>query len=789
MIESIPMRAHPHPSPPDTHEALLEDLTSPQREAVEHVEGPLLVLAGAGSGKTRVITRRVAHLILAVGIPPWNIAAITFTNKAASEMRQRVGQLVSPQQARAVTISTFHSLCARILRHYADRLNLPRSFSIYDSTDQARALKQAMEDLQIRSGHFEPNAVRQAISKAKNELVDPQAYAASADDFYRRQVARMYGRYEQILVSNDAMDFDDLLLKTVQLVHKDAEVLGELRQRLAYVLIDEYQDTNHVQFTLAHVLAAEHRNLCATGDPDQAIYSWRGADIRNILEFEQHYSDAKVVRLEQNYRSTKRILVAADRLIQNNRHRKAKSLWTENETGDPIRVITCADEHVEARSVIEQFQQLRDRHELPWSDFAIFYRVNWLSRVLEEALMRAAIPYQVARGTAFYDRKEVKDTLAYLRVIANPADQVNLLRIINTPARGVSSRSVKAMQAHAAAQQTSLVAVLADPAAVAALTPRAVQAVQTFYGWLQRWQARASLAWRAGAPPAAADPSAAGVGSLASLIEAVLRESGLEDHYQNDKQDPDRERLANVGELLSAARQFEQEQDEADSQDQNQDPDPATGPGTAGGGVGVKLMAFLERVSLVSDVDAVESSAGAVTLMTLHAAKGLEFPVVAIMGVEDGLLPHMQSQESQRQLEEERRLLFVGITRARQHLLLTHTQFRTVFGSTQTRVPSRFLAEIPEEVVQRFDGGGGEPLRTGTDDGESPDGPTPLRRGGWVRHNRFGLGCVLQVSGAGSTGRAQIKFERAGVKTLMLAYARLEQVDADAARDLALPDD
>ena len=470
---------------------LLDGLTEPQAQAVQHVDGPLLVLAGPGSGKTRVITRRVAYLVKAVGIAPWNILAITFTNKAAGEMRDRVGALVSERQARAITVATFHSLCARLIRRYAERLGLPPGYSIYDTADQKRAIKQALDDLEINAKNFPPASMLSAISNAKNDLLDAAAFAKNASDFHARTVAKVYTKYEQILKRNAALDFDDLLMRTVQLMKRHPDVLAELRERYQYVMIDEYQDTNHAQFMIANGLApgsarvqpaadgsaapgsTSGGNIMCTGDPDQSIYGWRGANIQNILEFEAHYPDATVVRLEQNYRSTKHILAAADALIANNRARRHKTLWTENDTGEPIRVVTCVDERQEARHVLEQFRKLHDDGGVPWAQMAVFYRMNSLSRVMEEALRDAGVPYVIARGTAFYDRKEIKDAIAFLRTIANPADEVNLLRVINTPARGISAASIKALQAHALAHHTPVDALLDDPTVVAGLNSRA----------------------------------------------------------------------------------------------------------------------------------------------------------------------------------------------------------------------------------------------------------------------------------------------------------------------------
>ena len=755
--------------PDVTTDPLLADLTEPQREAVTHVDGPLLVLAGAGSGKTRVITRRIAHLVLRVGLAPWHILAITFTNKAAGEMKERVGKLLSEKQTRAVTVCTFHSLCARILREHGDRLGLKPGFSIYDTADQQRAMKQALEALEISTTHFPPNKCLHAISNAKNDLLGPEEYARTAGDFYSRNLAKIYTKYQSILERNNAADFDDLLRLTVTLFKKHADVLEKLRARWQYLLIDEYQDTNHAQFMIAHTLApgsGQQDNICATGDPDQSIYGWRGANIRNILEFEEHYPNATTVRLEQNYRSTPQILAVADTLIQNNRQRKHKKLWTDNPDGDPVRIVTNADERAEAQWVVEKFRTLRSEHQLSWGDMAVFYRINSLSRVMEEALRDAGIPYQIARGTAFYDRKEIKDAVAYLRAIANPADEVNLERIINTPARGISDKTVKALQLHGINRGQTLSDVIRDPMAVPGLNTRAVNSVGTFANQFDKWRGLIS-----------ADTSTDSdefPHSLRSFVEIILRESGLHDFYSSDKTDPDQERLANLGELVSSAQQFEDEF-EAEQAELGQDVTLAR-----------KLEALLERIALVSDVDAVDQNEGAVTLMTLHAAKGLEFPVVAMIGVEDGLLPHQRANESASELEEERRLCFVGITRAMKHLFITHAKWRTVFGRSEPTIASRFFKELPRKGVEMLDAGDRD---WGGDDNE-PD-PFEARQqredarrtagefapGTRVRHPQFGVGRILQVQPMGTTTRARVEFLTHGVKTLVLQYANLQRAD------------
>ncbi|MFI4860174.1 MAG: ATP-dependent helicase [Phycisphaerales bacterium JB063] len=762
--------AHTHDDDP-----LLADLTPPQREAVVHVDGPLLVLAGPGSGKTRVITRRVAYLIQRVGIAPWNVLAITFTNKAAAEMRERMATMLTERQTKAVTMCTFHSLCARLLRQYGEHIGLVPGYSIYDTSDQKRAMKQTLEDLEISTKNFPPASMLSAISNAKNELIGPEAFADGASNFYDRTVAKVYTKYATILEKNHALDFDDLLLKTVELMRDHPKVLAELREKYQYVLIDEYQDTNHAQFMIANALASGHQNMMATGDPDQSIYGWRGANIRNILEFEDHFPEAKTVALEQNYRSTPQVLAAADALIRNNRGRKHKRLWTDNPAGEPVQIASYHDERGEAHGVAETFRELNEKHGVAWGQMAVFYRINSLSRVMEDALRDAGIPYQIARGTAFYDRKEIKDAVAYLRAIANPADEVNLLRIINTPARGISTATIKAMQAYTLAENTPMDAVIANPLVLTAVNTRAQNSIAKFDKVLQGWRSAIDHASADAQGPQAPITINNEESSFRFFVERVLRESGLEDFYRNDKSDPDQERLANLGELVSSAQQYEQEliaEVQADSDGRVmhvplQD----------------KLLGFLERVALVSDVDAVNSEMGSVTLMTLHAAKGLEYPAVAMIGFEDGLLPHQRANNDDNELEEERRLAFVGITRAEKRLYLSHARSRTVFGIPQSTMRSRFLDELPSDVIDEVDSADDrDPF--GDDYNDRPARSVAAKqaslfpKGSKVRHAQFGIGEVLDVTAMGSISRATVRFNTHGRKTLILQYANLERLDA-----------
>jgi DNA helicase-2/ATP-dependent DNA helicase PcrA len=731
---------------------LLKDLTEPQRQAVTHLDGPLLIIAAAGSGKTRVITRRVAWLIRQK-ITPASICAITFTNKAAGEMKQRVSKAVGREMRDFgrldqfwPTICTFHSLCLRILRHYAPALGLPANFTVYDAADQNRTIKEALKLLEISSTNFSPASVHGVISRAKNQLIDARAFAERARDFHQKTVARVYAKYQQLLEKAQAMDFDDLLIRAVQALRDHPTILAELQDRFRYLLIDEYQDTNKAQYVLAHALALRHRNICVVGDPDQSIYAWRGADIRNILDFERDYPDAVVVKLEQNYRSTRTILHLAGSLISRNRQRKEKALWTENEQGEPARLLLCQDEHDEAAAVTQQLRELHTRHNFAWSDMAIFYRMNALSRVMEDALRRAKVPYQIARGVEFYGRKEIKDVLAYLRVVSNPSDDASLERIVNTPPRGISEGTIDRLREHALEQGGSLYDAMQRVEQVSGLTPRAALSIGKFVAMVEGWRALAA---------APVDPDATS-GRIKPLMERIYKESGYEKLLE--KLDPDREeQIPNVNELISSAAEF----DEGNPQG--------------------SLADYLAQISLVSDADHMEGAGGAVTLMTLHAAKGLEFPVVAMIGMEEGVLPHSRSREDPNQLEEERRLCFVGITRAQKRLILSKAQYRTIRGMRERTAASTFIAELPKEslhVEDRTDlsfGRDSHARRRRDDDSQHADCSFAL--GQQVRHRNFGIGTIVDLSNLGQHTRAVVQFSRFGRKTLILEYAQLESLD------------
>ena len=805
-------------------EQVLEGLTEPQREAAKHVDGPLLVLAGAGSGKTRTITRRIAYMV-ACGIPAWNILAITFTNKAAGEMRDRVQSLLKDagRMGRGVTVATFHALCARLLREYADKANLPKTFSIFDSSDQSKAVKQAIKDVNLSTDNFQPAAVLHTISNAKNKLQTPKSYAEASGGFFEKNVARIYTRYEQILAENKAVDFDDLLLKMAVMLRDNKEVRTQLQERFQYILIDEYQDTNHAQFILAHMLAMDHKNICATGDPDQSIYGWRGANLNNILEFEQFYPNAKVVLLEQNYRSTKTILRAASALIANNTKRKKKDLWTENETGTKIEVLRCNDEHQEAAEVVRRIREQHDKENLGWDKMAVFYRVNSLSRVLEDALMKQAIPYQIARGTEFYARKEIKDVLSYLRVISNPDDSVSLERIINVPARGLGDTSVMKIQAWASREGVSLLQGCGMADSVPDLTPRAKNAAKKVAAMFEGWRKLVSGAAEKQAARSkeqeeregvlvedplfdmdladAAEEEVAAVeeevkegggtkpaflipGGIRGLMERVVKEAGFEEAIKKEdpgEADTGNDRLGNIGELINVAAEFDVQNPEGTLDD------------------------YLQQVTLVSDVDKIKDSGGAVTLMTLHAAKGLEFPYVAMVGMEDGLIPHARAvgfSANPDEMEEERRLAFVGITRAMKHLSLSYARYRMIRGQTERTIASQFLKEMPEECFEEIDLTTEDDIDSGSlgyrDEGaygrraqqtrrdyeatsqrrQAEEMAGEFRRGQLVRHAQFGLGRIENIEAAGAMTKAVVQFQGTGRKTLILQYAKLERVDA-----------
>lgn len=633
---------------------LLESLTPAQCDAVRHVDGPLLILAGPGSGKTRVVTHRIAWM-LEHGVPPRSILALTFTNKAAAEMQQRVEALAP---GKPVWISTFHRFCARLLRQYAALVGLEENFTIYDAGDNQRALKRVLQAIEQETTHFTPQQLAAHISWAKNNLITAEEYHARSGHALGSIVQRVYPHYQQALLRANAVDFDDLLLHVVSLLKNNPELRATLDARFRYIMVDEYQDTNLAQYGIVRALSLDHANLAVTGDPDQSIYGWRGANLTNILEFENDYPDVKVVRLEQNYRSTPSILRAAARLIAHNRLRKEKGLFTENEEGRPVRFVRYENQHMEADGIASQIaSEVHSGRRRP-RDFAVFYRTNALSRTLEISLRELGVPYQVVSGVEFFQREEIKDVLAYLTLINNPRDDLALLRIINKPRRGIGSSSIKKMSNQAVLGGEPLLDICRRSALVPGMPTRTATAVARFVATIDHL---GSLAH----------------GAVEEVLGHVLAESGYQQMLRDSGNEEDQERLANIEELLTAAREFDER-------------NPGVG----------HLEQFLEEVCLVNETDDWESADDRVTLMTLHASKGLEFPAVYIVALEEGLLPHERSKEDAAQLEEERRLLFVGITRAQQELQLSQAKYRDFRGQRRMTVPSQFLMELPLDEME-----------------------------------------------------------------------------------------
>jgi DNA helicase-2/ATP-dependent DNA helicase PcrA len=707
------------------HNELLQQLTPSQRKAVFHVEGPLLVLAGPGSGKTRVITYRIAALIDS-GIQPYNICAITFTNKAADEMRQRVVALRTPVGAH---ISTFHSLCVTILRRYADRAGIKPSFSIYDESDQTRCIKQAIKDCELDTTNFPPARMLDAIStRLKNNLIDVDTFKANADDFFSEILAKIYARYQSILSENNALDFDDLLLKTAFLLRNYPDVCSELGNRFKFLLIDEYQDTNHAQYSIAKALVSVHNNICVTGDPDQSIYRWRGADIRNILDFENDWPDAAVVKLEENFRSKPEILEIADKLIAKNRNRKQKTLIPTKPPPAHIAINAFGDELEEADGIAQQVKELSEGGA-SLKDMAVFYRVNAQSRVLEEAFIRNKIPYQIVRGVEFYSRKEIRDILAYLKILVNPDDEVALLRIINTPARGIGKTTIDKIRSFANRNNITFFDALKKAEHIDSLSEAPKAKIAAFINMLEGFKKDIT-------------------GEVAALTERIFIESGLEKSLREAGPDG-QNAVDNVNELINAAAQYDQ---------QAEDP---------------SLLDYLQQIALFSDVDAYDTSSERVALMTLHSAKGLEFENVFIIGVEQGLLPHERSNtDEEDELEEERRLFFVGITRAKSGLHINYAQYRKIRGQQLRTIPSQFLFELGVDFANHS-----QENQYCYDDTDNTSQTVPhLATGELVRHKFFGLGTVKEFIDMGENSVVVVEFNNGQTKSLLLKYAKLSKV-------------
>ena len=730
---------------------IFDTLNDRQCEAVNHTKGPLLITAGAGSGKTKVLTCRIAHL-LELGVAPYRILAITFTNKAAKEMKERVQNLVGAQ-ADSIWLSTFHSFCAKLLRFEIDGFHgYTRNFTIYDSSDQLVLIKDCLKKLNLDDKQFTPRSVLGTISAAKNVLMDAKTFAGKAEDFYQQKVSEAYALYQAKLKENNALDFDDLLFLAVRLLEERDDVREKYQERFQYVLVDEYQDTNHAQYALTKILAAQWRNICVVGDADQSIYAWRGADIRNIIDFTRDYPDAASIKLEQNYRSTKTILNAANAVIDNNESRPRKTLWTENPSGNKVI-------HYQAQTELDEADYIAgaiyNRHEIshePYGDMAILIRTNAQSRVLEEKLMRYAIPYTMVGGTKFYDRKEIKDVLAYLRLLYNPEDSLSLTRIINVPKRNIGATTMEKVAAYAEGEGISLFEALSSPDAIP-VTKRAQTSLENFAAMIFDLLNDID-----------------GMDVL-SLIEKVIKDTGYGEMLDKDAEhDPQGEsRKENVGEFLSVAKDYMDSNPDGNLQD------------------------FLENVALVSDVDDFESSESKVTLMTLHAAKGLEFPVVFLAGLDEGLFPHSRTLMDPEQIEEERRLAYVGITRAERQLYVTNAVTRTMYGRISAYMPSRFLGEIPPELVEEYKRKSAMPQSRMTSvPGQqrvsilSKPVATSLpkkhavtdsfAKGDKVRHKIWGIGTVLDVIGDGPNMQMKIQFPTKGVRQVVVKYAPLEKV-------------
>jgi DNA helicase II / ATP-dependent DNA helicase PcrA len=715
-----PLGGAPTEAGADRVERLLAGLNPPQRKAAEHVEGPLLVVAGAGSGKTRVLTHRIAYLLATGAARPGEILAITFTNKAAAEMRERVGDLIG-RSVRAMWVTTFHSSCARMLRADAERLGYSRSFTIYDQSDSLRMLKRVMRELGVDPKRYPARAIQSKISGAKNQLIDSDMYAETQGSVFEEVVAEAFPLYEKRMLEANAMDFDDLLVRTVNALELFEEVRERWRRSFRHVLVDEYQDTNHAQYRLLQLLASEHGNLMVVGDEDQSIYGFRHADIRNILDFEHDFPEAEVVKLEQNYRSTQTILSAANAVVERNRERRPKELWTDVEGGELVQLSELGDEHEEARWVAAEIQRLGEEHGVKRADVAVFYRTNAMSRVLEDTLVRFDLPYQVIGGTKFYDRAEVKDAVAYLSLLLNPADQVSFLRIVNSPRRGIGNTTQGRLASYANTAGLTIWEVAERAEEVPGLSAAAIKAVSRFFETMDLLKARV-------------DSGAA----VADIVQAVLSESGYVEALEAERTVEAEGRIENLDAFTEAAAEFDLNRE--------QEGESEVPP----------LEEFLQQISLLSDQDSIEEEQDLVTLMTVHNAKGLEYDTVFVIGCEDGSFPHMMALEEGGE-EEERRLCYVAITRARQRLYMTWARERRLFGRSERNLPSRFIDELPVELTERHAtvsstvGGMTWEPSPGADPAQPVDpGPAlEMQTGDDVVHASFGDGVVTAVEPGG----------------------------------------
>ncbi|MDQ0219833.1 DNA helicase PcrA [Peribacillus cavernae] len=731
---------------------LVKGLNEQQQKAVKATDGPLLIMAGAGSGKTRVLTHRIAYLMVEKEVAPWNILAITFTNKAAREMKERVRNLLGGA-SEEIWISTFHSMCVRILRRDIDRIGFSRNFSILDTTDQQSVIKQILKDKNIDTKKFDYRAILGTISSAKNELLAAEDYTKAAGGYYEQTVAEVYAEYQRRLRKNQALDFDDLIMITIQLFQRVPEVLEYYQRKFQYIHVDEYQDTNRAQYMLVKQLASRFRNLCVVGDSDQSIYRWRGADIANILSFEKDYPNANVIFLEQNYRSTKRILQAANEVIDKNRNRKPKNLWTENAEGNKIFYLRADSEQGEAQFVAGKINEMTRDGSRKFSDIAILYRTNAQSRVMEEVLLKSNIQYSIVGGIKFYDRKEIKDILAYLRLIANPDDDISLRRVINMPKRGVGATSLDKIGDYGLMNDLSMFQALQEIEQIG-LSPKISKAVREFRDLIHGYTQMQEYL------------------SVTELVEEVLGKAGYREMLEAEKSLESQSRLENIDEFLSVTKSFEDKSDDK------------------------SLVAFLTDLALVADIDQLgdtEETQDSVTLMTLHSAKGLEFPIVFLLGLEEGIFPHSRSLIDEEEMEEERRLAYVGITRAETELYLTNAQMRTLYGRTNMNPVSRFISEIPEDILEdllpkkkgpAFMSSSSSsrgmqqrtPSRTVTAPSTSGGEEIGWRVGDKASHKKWGVGTVVSVKGEGEGKELDIAFPSpTGIKRLLAKFAPIEK--------------
>ena len=737
---------------------ILDGLNEQQRRAVETLDGPLLVVAGAGSGKTKVLTCRIANLLYH-GVRPWNILAITFTNKAAAEMKERVEKLIGPQ-AKDIWLSTFHSFCARFLRMEIEHIpGYQTNFVIYDTTDCKTVVRSCLKELNLDEKQYQPSTIQAVISNAKNALIDSRTFQQQASTFFDKKVGEVFALYEAKLRNNNALDFDDLLLFAVHILSTNEEVREKYQEKFHYVLIDEYQDTNRAQYLLAHLLSGASRNLCVVGDIDQSIYGWRGADIRNILDFEKDYPEAVVIKLEQNYRSTKNILASANAVIEHNSNRKPKKLWTENATGEPITYFTGYNEREEAQYIADRILECKTLYHAKYGDIAILYRTNAQSRALEEGLMRTGIPYTMVGGLKFYERKEIKDVLAYLRVIYNPQDAVSLMRIINVPKRGIGDASIAKLEAYAEANEMTLFDAIANHDMVEGLTKKVRAELERLAELIFCWMNEQSMI------------------SIEQLIGKVIEESGYLAELEKDKTPQGEARIENLQEFKSVAKDFA-----AWEMEEN-------------------LENFLSHVALVSDVDEADTDdVNKVTLMTLHTAKGLEYPIVFLAGMEEGIFPHARTLADEAEIEEERRICYVGITRARRKLYVTNAKMRLLFGRTVSYPPSRFLTEIPQNLLQKavsksvnkyeIRETSASKMMSSQPRGSNlmPKAKTkPMgtvganssavewRVGDKVAHEKWGIGTIVAVKGEVGDQELKVAFPGQGIKLLLAKYAPLKR--------------